>query len=40
MDPAARRSVIMLAVMLGVMAIFSLAYLLGGGPAPNPSPVP
>lgn len=40
MDPAARRSVIMLAVIFGAMVIFAIAYLLGGGPAPSPSPVP
>lgn len=40
MDPAARRSLIMLAVILGAMVIFAIAYLLGGGPAPSPSPVP
>ena len=41
MDPAARRSVIMLAVIIGAMAIFALFYLLsGGGPAPAPSPLP
>lgn len=40
MDPAARRSVIMLAVIFGAMVIFAIAYLLGGGPGPSPSPVP
>jgi len=40
MDPAARRSVIMLAVILGAMAIFAMAYLLGGGPFASPSPGP
>ena len=40
MDPAARRSVIMLAVIIGAMAIFAMAYLLGGGPTPDPSPMP
>ena len=40
MDPAARRSVIMLAIILGAMAIFAVIYLVGGGAAPDPSPVP
>jgi hypothetical protein len=40
MDPAARRSVIMLAVIIGAMAIFAIVYLLGGGGAPDSSPVP
>jgi hypothetical protein len=40
MDPAARRSVIMLAVIIGAMAIFAVIYLLSGGAAPDPSPVP
>jgi hypothetical protein len=40
MDPAARRSVIMLAVILGAMAIFAAIYLLGGGATPDPSPMP
>jgi hypothetical protein len=40
MDPAARRSVIMLVILLGAMAIFAVAYLLSGGATPDPSPVP
>jgi hypothetical protein len=40
MDPAARRSVIMLAVLLGAMTIFAAVYLLSGGATPDPSPIP
>jgi hypothetical protein len=40
MDPAARRSVLMLAIIIGAMAIFAIVYLVGGGGTPDPSPVP
>jgi len=40
MDPAARRSVIMLAIIIGAMAIFAVIYLLSGGAAPDPSSMP
>ena len=40
MDPAARRSVIMLAVILGAMAVFAVIYLVSGGATPDPSPLP
>jgi hypothetical protein len=40
MNPAARRSVIMLAVLLGAMLVFAAVYLLTGGATPEPSPVP
>lgn len=40
MDPAARRSLIMLAVIIGAMAIFAVIYLVSGGATPDPSPMP
>jgi hypothetical protein len=39
-DQSARRSVILLAVILGAMAIFAAVYLLSGGATPDPSPLP
>jgi len=35
-----RRSIIMLAVIIGAMALFAIVYLLGSGATPDPSPVP
>jgi hypothetical protein len=40
MDPAARRSVIMLVVIFGAMAVFAAVYLLSGGATPDASPMP
>jgi len=31
---------IMLAVLLGAMAVFAVIYLLSGGATPDPSPMP
>jgi hypothetical protein len=39
MDPA-RRSTIMLGVLLLAMLVFAVFYLASGGAAPDPSPLP